>query len=260
MAYRVLRLTVIVIMNLWGYSLLIVWTLLGSILAFPGFIIWRLLFQWPFSKIMRHFVWIYGRGSVYIFRPFISIKHNNWHREMLPCPGIVVINHCSFFDTYLLGMLPAYDGHICIKSWPFKMFWYTFFMRLAGYFDWERSDWEEILAGSKQVINNGRYLVVFPEGHRSKSGKLGRFHFGAFKLSILLNVPIIPLCIVGTHTLLPPGRLWFRPAGIQMRLLPPVYPNEGVTEGTHRNFCKQVRKQMDDVIEKMNNNVEIANA
>ena len=246
-------------MNLWGYPLLVVWTLLGSILAFPGFVIWRLLLRWPLPKIMRHFVWIYGRGCIYLFRPFIHLKFSNWHRDMLPCPGILVINHCSFFDTYLLAMLPDYDAHVSLRSWPFKMLWYAFFMRLAGYFDWEHSPWDEILAGAKQVMDKGRYLMVFPEGHRSRSGKLRRFYSGAFKLAILLDVPIIPLCIAGTHTLLPPGRLWFKPARIHMQLLPPVYPNEGASESAHRDLCKRVRKQMNEAIEKMENNAAIAN-
>jgi 1-acyl-sn-glycerol-3-phosphate acyltransferase len=169
------------------------------------------------------------------------------------------MNHYSFFDTYLSSMLPVFDAHICLRSWPFRMFWYSIFMRLAEYLDLEKLSWEEILASAEGVVRNGRYLIIFPEEHRSRTGKPGRFHSGAFKLAIQLKVPILPLCISGTQTLLPPSRWWVKPARIEMQLLEPVFPDQYCGEKAHRELCKQVRKQMIEAIERMENKRTNAN-
>ena len=248
---RMFNLVIIVLMNLWVYPLLLAWTLIGSLIALPASLVWRLATGWPTAKIMHLFVWIYGRGCILIMRPFIRLEYKGLQREYLPCPGILVVNHCSFFDTYMLCMLPVFDAHICLRSWPFRMFWYSIFMRLAEYLDLERSSWEQTLTDVARVTQSDRYLVMFPEGHRSRTGKPMRFYSGAFKLAVQLKVPILPLCITGTQTLLPPKRWWLRPARIQLQLLKPVFPDSYHGQVAHIQMRQDVYRQMIDAIQQM---------
>ena len=164
------------------------------------------------------------------------------------------MNHNSFFDTYMLCLLPFIDAHLCLRSWPFKMAWYSLFMRTAEYLDLESSSWEETLANAERVIRSGRYLIIFPEGHRSLTGKPGRFHSGAFKLAVRFKVPISPLCVTGTQTLLPPKRWWVKPARIKMQLLRPVLSDAYHGETAHIEMRKHVRKQMLDAIGQLKSN------
>jgi 1-acyl-sn-glycerol-3-phosphate acyltransferase len=251
---RIFNLIVVALMNLWVYPLLLIWTLIGSLITFPALLIWQLVTGWPRAKIMHHFVWIYGRGCVLIFRPFIRLDCKDMRKEYVPRPGIIIMNHNSFFDTYMLCMLPCFDAHICLRAWPFKMFWYSLFMRMAEYLDLESSSWEEIQVDAERAFQNGRYLIIFPEGHRSRTGKPGRFHSGAFKLAVQLKVPILPLCVVGTQTLLPPKRWWVKPARIKMQLLKPVFPDAYHGETAHIEMRKHVQKKMIDTIEQMESN------
>ena len=241
-------------MNLWVYPLLITWTLIGSLIAFPALFVWQFVTGLPRARIMHLFIWIYGRGCILTFRPFIRLECKDLRLENLPRPGIIIMNHNSFFDTYMLCMLPCFDAHICLRSWPFKMFWYSLFMRMAEYLDLESSSWEEILAAAERVTRRGRYLVIFPEGHRSLTGKPGRFHSGAFKLAVRLKVPISPLCVMGTQTLLPPKRWWVKPARIKMQLLKPVLPDEYDGETAHIEMRKYVQRQMFDTIGQLESN------
>ena len=251
---RIFNLIVVVLMNLWVYPLLIIWTLISSLIAFPVLLVWQLVTGWPRAKIMHLFIWIYGRGCILIFRPFIRLERKDLRLENLPQPGIIVMNHNSFFDTYMRCLLPFIDAHICLRSWPFKMFWYSSFMRMAEYLDLESSSWEETLADAERVTRRGCYLIIFPEGHRSRTGKPGRFHSGAFKLAVQLKVPILPLCVIGTQTLLPPKRWWVKPARIKMQLLEPVMSDAYHGEIAHIEMRKHVQKKMIDTIEQLENN------
>ena len=246
----------IVLMNIWVYSLLIGWTVIASVIAFPALVLWRLLTQWSFAKIMRLLVWIYGRGCIFVFRPFTRFQCCHLSRERMPSPGIIVMNHLSFFDTYLLCLLPEFDINICLRSWPFRMVWYSFFMRIADYLDMESSSWEAIVIAAEKVKRKKHYMIIFPEGHRSRTGKPRRFYSGAFKLATQLNLPILPLCVTGMHALQPPGRWWLKPAQIKLKLLPPVYPDTYSGERAHVDMRKDVRRQMVDAIEQMGNSGE----
>lgn len=245
------NLILVVLMNLWVFPLLFAWTITGWLIALPAFLIWRIVTGWKTPKIIHFFVWIYGRGCILIIRPFIRLECRSFQREFLPCPGIIIMNHYSFFDAFMLCMLPVFDAHICMRAWPFKMFWYSFFMRLAEYINMENVPWEQILTCAEQGTKNGRYLIVFPEGHRSRTGRPGRFYSGAFKIAVELNLPILPLCITGTHTLLPPGRRWLKPAQIKMQMLKPVFPTAYNNTITHLQMRKDVYKQMTETIELM---------
>ncbi len=251
---RLFNFVIVVIMNLWVYPLLIIWTLISVLFAFPILLVWQFITKQTRSTIMHTLIWIYGRFCVLIFRPFIRLDRRNLRLENLPRPGIIIMNHNSFFDTYMLCQLPNIDAHICVRSWPFKMFWYSSYMKMAEYFDLESLSWEEIQLSAERVFRNGRYLIIFPEGHRSRTGQPCRFYSGAFKLAVQFNVPIIPLCTTGTHVLLPPQRWWIKPARIKMQLLEPVKPQAYHGETAHIEMRKYVQKQMFDAIKQMESN------
>ena len=115
----------------------------------------------------------------------------------------------------------------------------------------EDNDWDSILESARAVFEKKHNLVIFPEGHRSRDGELGRFYSGAFKIATELNVPIIPVFIVGTHEMLPPDRWWFKPAKIRVKVLDAVYPEGLSGETGHIELRKIVKKKMSAEIKAM---------
>lgn len=209
-------------MNLAVYPLLALWTVTGILCFPPAFVLWKLVAGWCAGKIMRHFIWIYGRGWLLIMKPFVKFRCEGFENLRMDEPCLLVVNHLSFFDTYCMALLPAFDITFAVRAWPFRMLWYGWFMRLAGYLDVESKDWRGIRCSAADIVAKGGHLLFFPEGHRSRTGGLQRFHSGAFRLAENLSVPLIPLCIMGTDRLLPPGRFWLRPTEITLRALAPV--------------------------------------
>lgn len=72
----------------------------------------------------------------------------------------------------------------------------------------ERGNKESSLKAIRTLVNtvkNGRSVVVYPEGTRSKTGEILPFKNGGFHLAVQAKAPVIPMHISGTHKRLPPG-------------------------------------------------------
>lgn len=240
-----------IVMTLVVYPLLALWTAL-CIVFFPlAYLLWRLRTSWDQGRIMRHIIWVYGRGWLVIVSPFVRFRREGFEQLRGAPPSILVLNHLSFFDTYCMALLPVHDVTFAVRAWPFRMFWYSAFMRLAGYLNVEDSSWEDIRDSSTRVLASEGHLLFFPEGHRSRDGELQRFSSGAFRLAIETGTPIIPLCITGTGRLLPPGGAFLSPARVTLRALPAIDPGRFDGEMGHRVLMRHVRQQMKENLEKM---------
>ncbi len=248
---RLVRGLAIILANLWFYPMLVAWSLVCFLLYLPTVVVWRLATGWEVDRITRHLVWIYGRIIMFIMRPLVRFRTDDFAHFKDCRPGIIVANHFSFLDTYLMGLLPVWDVRICLRSWPFKMVWYALFMKLARYLDLEGTTWADIVAEVRLSVARSHWLLIFPEGHRSRSGAVQRFRSGAFKLAQETGLPILPLCIVGSDRLLPPNRWWVAPCTVHLRLLPPVEPPSPDAENSHSTLCKQVRTRMAEEVRLM---------
>lgn len=236
----------IVLTNLTVYPLLVIMTIIGILISPFAFLCFKIFGNLNTVRIIRVFVWIYGRGWLAIVKPFTGLELTGFKKGDIPTPCIIVLNHLSFFDTFFMGALPFTNVCFAIRSWPFKMAWYRPFMKLAQYLDVERLSWEETFRASQKLLSEGGVLLLFPEAHRSRDGKIGRFYSGAFKISIATNYPIVPLCISGTDELLPPGRWYLKPAKVRLKALAPVYPDAFTGENGHIEMRKYVKSIISD--------------
>lgn len=64
----------------------------------------------------------------------------------------------------------------------------------------------ECLKRCMDLVKKGASVFFFPEGTRSKDGKLGAFKKGAFSIAAKTKVPVIPITIIGTGKIMPAGR------------------------------------------------------
>ncbi len=243
-----------ILMNLWVYGLLLVVTAVMGVISPIWVITSKLVRNWSWKHAMRYYVWLYGRAWVLIIRPFINSKGVDLDRITQAGPCILVINHRSFFDTFFMGLMPVEDVNLTLRAWPFKMIWYRYFMQLARYLNLEALAYEDICARCSEEFDSNAYVLFFPEGHRSRDGKLQRFKSGAFKVAIDTNTPIIPLCLTGTEVMLPPKQSWLMPCHVVMRALDPVQPADFADEKIpHIAMRKAVRAMMQRELEETSN-------
>ncbi len=191
----------------------------------------------------RLVIWAYGHYWSRILR--LCQKVTLEGLEHVPDTAcLVAANHQSFFDPYCFGLLPMENITFAVRSWPFRIPFYAPLMYKAGYLNAETLGAEEFLLGGEKLLRSGAFLAVFPEGTRSRDGSLGRFRAGAFELSARCDIPVVPMCISGTGTMLPPGSFVIRPAYVRITLLPPVSAPAGPDGRPDARALRKLVKEM----------------
>jgi 1-acyl-sn-glycerol-3-phosphate acyltransferase len=138
---------------------------------------------------------------------------------------VIISNHQSIYDIFLIYGWLGIDIKWVMKKELAKIPGVGFGSKKVGHIFLDRSNSRtaiETLNDAKEKLVNGTSVVIFPEGTRSTTGKLGGFKKGAFKLAMDLNLPILPVTIRGTKNILRNGTTDLRPGRVQMIIHEPI--------------------------------------
>lgn len=160
-------------------------------------------------------------------------------------PFVVVSNHQSSADPFLLSLLP-WDMRWVAKIELFKKPLVGWLIHLGGDIPLhrgERASVEAMFAQCRATLAAGVSVMFFPEGTRSPDGHLQAFKDGAFQLAIETGTPVLPVVVQGTRACRPKGSLWFGEASAVVRVLAPV-PTTGLTLADVPQLKARVREQI----------------
>lgn len=175
----------------------------------------------------------YSTGKVFRKLGFaISRVNPNWkisiegHEDIADRhPYIVVCNHLSNADIPLISNLP-WEMKWVAKKELFKVPFLGWMMKMAQDISVDRQSSSKRIGVFKKCVfylERKCSVMFFPEGTRSRDGKLKRFSPGAFDLAIRENIPILPMAIDGTQECLPKKTWVFtKDVYVTLKVFPPV--------------------------------------
>jgi 1-acyl-sn-glycerol-3-phosphate acyltransferase len=219
---------------------------LVAIAVWPIAVALVLLVTWPFDRNRAVAGRLLRLCGAFISRsfPFWRIRiEGRWP------PGrgayVVVANHQSFLDIFLISNVP-HEMKWVAKKELFKIPWVGWAFFLVGDLAIDRGDSAsalKLLTKARRYLDNGMSVMIFPEGTRSRDGKLLPFKAGAFKLAVDAGVPVLPIAVSGTSQGMPKGGPWVRPSRLTVRILDPV-PTQGLGDRDLRKLRDGVRESI----------------
>ncbi|MBQ9901176.1 MAG: 1-acyl-sn-glycerol-3-phosphate acyltransferase [Clostridia bacterium] len=165
-------------------------------------------------------------------------------------------NHQSFFDILvLLGHLDkphAILSKASIGKVPLIRLW----MKEIHCVYVDRADMKagiEAINRMIDVINDGYSAIIFPEGTRSKTGEVGEFKGGAFKVAQKTGAPVIPVALDGTAALFERNHFWIKPGKVNVAILPPI-ETEGMSRAESKELPAKTQQLVAEAKDSFNNN------
>ena len=179
------------------------------------------------------------------FRMYFKFKTSG--KENIPAgPFILAPNHQSFMDGLLVAVnlrgKTLRNTYFYAKAKHVKMRWVKF---LAHRNNVIVMNLNNDLKGSIQklaaVLREGKNIIIFPEGTRSRDGSVGQFKQLFAILSKELQVPVVPVSISGAFDALPRGSKFPKPGTeIKVQFLPAVNPDDG----DYDEFANEIRDRV----------------
>jgi 1-acyl-sn-glycerol-3-phosphate acyltransferase len=183
-----------------------------------------------------------GAAMTYV-NPAWKIKVMGTFPENPRNPYVIVCNHLSNADIPIISRLP-WEMKWIAKIELFKIPVIGRMMTWAGDIPVDRAakgKREKTIFVAQDNLRNNCSVVFFPEGTRSKTGRVIRFTDGAFILAIRNKIPILPLVIDGTSNALPKHSWVFTgESNVKLKVLEPI-PTEHLTKEDLPVLRDQVR-------------------
>ncbi|MDM1367473.1 1-acyl-sn-glycerol-3-phosphate acyltransferase [Myroides marinus] len=161
----------------------------------------------PMPKVVK-LRW-FGKGmslyqtSVLYLNPFVKKGIINKHKEDFKKPAIIIANHTSFLDSLTIGMVNSNIVYL-VNDWVYKSPIFGRAVQMAGFYPVSNGV-DNSVAHLEERVKQGFSLMIFPEGTRSMTNDVQRFHKGAFFLAETLKLDILPMYIHGNSEVIPKG-------------------------------------------------------
>lgn len=204
---------------------------------------------WCSPVMLNRLERLYTRGQV-------LLTGSRWRAEVDPAVDpqrayLFFQNHTNHLDhCTMYGATPHFKQGVELEA-HFRYPIYGAFMRGRGTIPVSpgKRGMQRLMQGMGQALSAGQSLLVFPEGTRTRTGHLGDFQPGVFRIAQRLEAPIVPVTVTGMYRVMRKGSWLIRP-GYDVT----VYCDAPVeTAGTRRAdlpaLMAQVRQVMEDRLE-----------
>jgi len=173
---------------------------------------------------------LWYRFCRFLFRVYFRLYHRGriYNAERLPAWGAFILagNHVSFLDPPFFGLACRREAFFMARDTLFRNPLANWILRSWNCVPINRDRGDiGALRTVLRMLGEGKAVLMFPEGTRSRDGELQEARAGIGMIAAKANVPIVPMRIFGTDRALPKGASLPRPARVEITFGEPfTYP------------------------------------
>jgi 1-acyl-sn-glycerol-3-phosphate acyltransferase len=214
------------------------WRLRGFVMVVPAILCvilnlcLLLLFALIVPKLIRKYeiplIRAWGRMPLALLGIKVEVRGSEYRDA--PGAKLLLFNHINVFDLLVLATVWTKGSSVIYKAEFHKIPVMGRLLRFFNMIPVDRSDRAKALQSlnraGEMIREQGRNVVMAPEGTRSGTGKLAAFKKGPFHLALQTRVPMVPMIQRGLATLAPNGTLFTRSGVVRVQYLPPIDPSD----------------------------------
>ena len=203
--------------------------------------------------------------------PSVDKIARKWAECMLACAGVKVFtegsenipeetalfvgNHQGNFDIPIilskLGPLKSILAKVETSKIPGVRMWMTHFDCIFMDRGNPRQSLES-LKRAQELLEQGRSVIIFPEGTRSKGPDMIEFKAGALRCALKAQVPIVPFALDGSWKAMEARNGLMQPADVRLHILPQI-PTADMAKAQTRTVSQEVQQTIQDELDRMRN-------
>lgn len=190
-------------------------TALGSMAGFG-----RTMGYWPGHIWARIFCWL----------TFVRVKVSGSNNIAKNTSYVFVANHQGAYDIFAIYGYLGHNFRWMMKKGLESLPLIGWACRLSGHIYVDNSSPSAVrhtMQDAEQRLSGGMSVVVFPEGARTKDGKMHPFRRGAYQLAMEFGLPVVPITIDGAYKVMPRSASLPRPGTIRLTIHKPIHAPEG---------------------------------
>ena len=201
----------------------------SSVLLFPGaLLLWALTAPFGRRRVLLHLYTCFWASLYTWLNPVWPVTVRGREHVERGATYVMVANHLSLLDILVLFRLFRHFTWVS-KAENFRVPVVGWNMHLNAYIPLKRGDRDSVtamLATAEADLRDDISVMIFPEGTRSRDGKLKPFKSGAFELAVATGRPVLPIVVGGTGDALPARGFVLRGRhAITLDVLPPIAPH-----------------------------------
>lgn len=146
---------------------------------------------------------------------------------------VFVANHQGYYDIFSTYGYMKHDFKWMMKKSLGKIWLVGYTCKKMGHIFVDRSSPSAVrrtIETAEKQLRDGMSIVVFPEGARTFTGKMGPFKKGAYQLALEFHLPLVPVTIDGSFKVMPRTRFLPRPGHITLTIHKPITPPDTEAE------------------------------
>ncbi|MDB4975406.1 MAG: 1-acyl-sn-glycerol-3-phosphate acyltransferase [Myxococcaceae bacterium] len=195
---------------------------------------------------------IYTRGQLivigtkveYVVHPEVDPKRV----YMFMQNHVNMIDHCTVYAA-----TPHFKQGVELAK-HFEVPFYGWFMKQRGtipvHKDGSARDMQQRLTESVRAeVERGHSILVFPEGTRTRDGRVGPFRSGLFRIAHALELPIVPVTVTGMFEVMRKGEPFIHPGGRVTVYLDKPVETKGVSKGELPELVRQVQRTISERVD-----------